>query len=425
MKNISRVFCNWGVVLLGCAIVLTGCGGPKKTPVIISFDRPEVEVWLDGESMGVTGAVANENFVVEVEGGTYELRARAQGSSPYYVYETLQTIEVVPGELLRLFIELKEEMTEAGQLRREREAEAARAAAMQARKQQEQEIERALLADFQRLGNFDPATAAREITLRLPGFVPLQLIKVPAGSFVMGSAGDEYRRQPHEGPQVEVTITRPFWLGRFEITQAQWMSVMIDNPSEFTRSGPLAPVDSVSWYDAMEFCRRLTESALNAGTLPEGWVFTLPTEAQWEYAARAGTQTPFAFGDSLGYRQANIDGHFPYGDAARGEFRQRTLPVGSFSPNAWGFYDMHGNVREWCYDWYQDSYAPVPVTDPRGPLRGSFRINRGGSWLHDAHQSRSAHRMQRTPSFRLNFIGFRIALAYVGEDAHRWHPQQP
>lgn len=191
-----------------------------------------------------------------------------------------------------------------------------------------------------------------------------------------------------------MTLTRPFWLGRTEVTQAQWTTIMGSNPSEF--KGDDRPVENVSCDDAMEFCRKLTERERAAGRLPARHAYTLPTEAQWEYACRAGTT-----GDYAGDRNA-----MAWYDANSG---YTTHPVGTKQANAWGMADMHGNVWEWCHDW-SAAYPGGEVTDPRGPASGSARVVRGGSWDFPAVHARSAGRNEQTPVDRSHNFGFRLAL---------------
>ena len=233
--------------------------------------------------------------------------------------------------------------------------------------------------------------------------------KKDKGRFMMGSPGNESARDGDE-KQHQVTLTEGFWLGKYEVTQKEWEDVMGNNPSNFKTSGKRAPVEQVSWEEAKEFCKRLNERERKAGRLPKGYEYSLPTEAQWEYACRAGTETPFAFGSSLSSRQANFDGNYPYGGASKGPYLEKTTEVGSYSPNAWGLYDMHGNVYEWCEDWYGD-YPAGPVTNPSGPPSGSSRVLRGGSWDDRALPCRSASRSRSAPSSRRNDIGFRLALS--------------
>ena len=237
----------------------------------------------------------------------------------------------------------------------------------------------------------------------------LKLKWIAAGSFQTGSPSGELGRGSDER-QHEVTLTQGYWLGAHEVTQAQWQSVMGSNPSKF--KGSRNPVEQVSWEDAMAFCKKLTEREFLAGRLPAGWRYTLPTEAQWEYACRAGTRSAFHYGNRLDSRMANFDGNYPYGGASTGEYRNKTVAVGSFQSNAWGLYDMHGNVWEWCSDRYGD-YPSGSVVDPTGARSGSVRVNRGGSWFSGARFCRSAIRYGNSPGVRGNDLGFRLALSSV------------
>jgi eukaryotic-like serine/threonine-protein kinase len=227
----------------------------------------------------------------------------------------------------------------------------------------------------------------------------------PAGSFRMGSPPSELARSDDEN-QVQVGISQGFWMGQTEVTQAQWAAVMGSNPSEF--KGDDLPVDRVSWEDAQKFIGKLNQG----GGLPEGWKYALPTEAQWEYACRAGTRTAFGFGESLSSQEANFDGGFPYGNAVKGPFLENTSTVGSYKPNAWGLYDMHGNVYEWCADWYLA--ALVGGTDPVGASTGSSRVYRGGSWSSLAQLCRVAARSRGSPGLRFRHLGFRVAAVPAG-----------
>jgi formylglycine-generating enzyme required for sulfatase activity len=197
-------------------------------------------------------------------------------------------------------------------------------------------------------------------------------------------------------------------MGATEVTQAQWQKVMGNNPSEF--KGDQLPVETVSWDQAVEFCKRLSE-------MPEekkaGRKYRLPTEAEWEYACRAGTTTPFHFGSQLNGRQANCDGTKPYGTETKGPYLEKTSPVGTYPANAWGLYDMHGNVFEWCSDW-NVNYSSGSVTDPSGPATGSRRVFRGGGWGLGANDCRSAHRDVFAPWDRDQILGFRVALSSSG-----------
>jgi len=226
---------------------------------------------------------------------------------------------------------------------------------------------------------------------------------IPAGSFMMGSPASESYRDSNEGPQRLVTIAQGFWMGRHQVTQGQYEAVMGANLSHFETCGKDCPVENVSWEDAKVFISRL-----NAHN--DGFVYSLPTEAEWEYAARAGTTTAFAFGNSLSSTQANFNGNYPYGNAPKGPFLERTTKVGSYDANAWGLYDMHGNVMEWVEDIYQDSYTGLPTDGSANTTRGdtSLRVLRGGSWRYRGYFSRSAFRESDSPEGRYRSNGFRV-----------------
>ena len=242
------------------------------------------------------------------------------------------------------------------------------------------------------------------------GTVALTLIELKPGTFTMGSPKEEAHRRTNE-TQHAVTLSKPFWLGRTEVTQAQWQAVT-GKPSPAKNQGnEQLPVDNVSWDEATQFCQTLTEQARKAGHIPANARFTLPTEAQWEYACRAGTTTPFAFGASLEAKQANFDGNHPYGTIpAAPRFLNATAPVASYQPNAWGFHDMHGNVLEWCADRYQADLGAAPVTDPAGPADSPYRVYRGGNYRDIAAFCRSAFRYFNLPHFKYAYLGFRVAL---------------
>ncbi|NJL60112.1 MAG: formylglycine-generating enzyme family protein [Desulfobacteraceae bacterium] len=227
----------------------------------------------------------------------------------------------------------------------------------------------------------------------------MKFVKIPAGTFTMGSPKDESGRDDDE-TQHEVTISKPFFMQTTEVTQGQWKAVMGNNPSNFKDCGDNCPVEQVSWNNIQDFIKKLNQKG-------EG-TYRLPTEAEWEYAARAGTTTSFAFGKCLSTDQANYDGNNPLSGCPKGQYRQKTVPVGSFDPNAWGLYDMHGNVWEWCADWKGD-YPSSAVTDPIGAENGSYRVLRGGGWYYFARDCRSAYRGGDGPGFGGSVVGFRLA----------------
>jgi len=237
------------------------------------------------------------------------------------------------------------------------------------------------------------------------------LVWIPPGSFLMGSPDTEQDRYPSEGPQTSVTLTRGFWMGRFEVTQGEYASVMGTNPSSFPGVWS-RPMDQVSWNDAVAYCAQLTLQEQAAGRLPAGYAFRLPTEAEWEYAARAGTTTRFSFGDDPTYAECyrrfwfNDNSYF----MTNGYVSGKTRPVGGKTPNPWGLHDMYGNVSEMCLDWFGD-YPGGMVTDPLGPASGTDRVIRGGSFSSSPSSCRSAYRWRVTPTTGNWTVGFRVVLA--------------
>ena len=225
-----------------------------------------------------------------------------------------------------------------------------------------------------------------KIVRRTPDFVNsigMKFKLIQPGSFMMGSENG----QTDERPVHKVTIINPFYIGMCPVTQAEYEAVMGTNPSYF--KGDDRPVEMVTWHDAKEVCRRLSEK--------EGVTYRLPTEAEWEYACRAGTTTRYYWGDSF-------DGNYAwYYDNSAWE----THPVGQKLPNAWGLYDMIGNVCEWCGDWFS-LYSPAARTDPVGPPEGFYRVCRGGGWCINASNTRSTNRFKNTPSTRISLVGFRL-----------------
>lgn len=216
---------------------------------------------------------------------------------------------------------------------------------------------------------------------------------VPAGRFQMGSPADEPNRDKDEVPH-EVVFRRGFFMAETECTQAQWQAILTNNPSR--GKAPDQPVNQVSWHDANDFCRRLTQTHRAQGLIPEGWEWSLPTEAQWEYACRAGTSGPFA-GDlaEMAWIESNSEG--------------KAHAVKTRKPNAWGLHDLHGNAWEWCRDWY-GAYPTNSVQDPTGPSAGTFRTYRGGSRIYGARRARSAIRGAMTPELKGDYLGFRAVL---------------
>ena len=238
---------------------------------------------------------------------------------------------------------------------------------------------------------------------------PVRLVWLNPGTFTMGSPASQPERGTDEGPQTDVTFTEGFWMSKSETTQEEYLAVMGNNPSSFT-GNVKRPVEAVRWVDAVNYCTKLTLSERAAGRLPVGFEYRLPTEAEWEYACRAGTITASAFGGSLSSTQANFNGNFPYGGAFGGPYLQTTAVVNSYPSNPWGFFDMHGNVWEWCSDWY-GAYAGGSVTAPQGPTVGTTRALRGGGWNSSGRSALSSARSSALPGDPGNGFGFRTVLA--------------
>ena len=240
---------------------------------------------------------------------------------------------------------------------------------------------------------------------------PEHLAWIHPGTFTMGSPASEPDHDQNESPQTQVTISSGFWMSRYEVTQGEYLTATGNNPSTFT-GDTNRPVEMVSWEDATNYCAKLTARERTAGRLPSGYEYRLPTEAEWEYACRGGTTTATAYGDSLSSTQANFDGAQPYGGAAKGTNVTCTTPAGFYAPNAWGLYDMTGNVSEWCLDWYFGMLPGGTVIDPTGPNTAVYRVLRGGNWKTGGQWCRSAARLGSPPmDTHFAFIGFRPVLA--------------
>ena len=250
------------------------------------------------------------------------------------------------------------------------------------------------VADYAKRAELEPT-----LTLDLGDGVKLELALIPAGKFMMGSPATEEYRQSNEDPQHEATLSRAFYMGKNLVTQEQYKKVVGSNPANFR--APQNPVEVVAWDDAQEFCKKL--SALSGKTI------RLPTEAEWEYSCRAGSTTAFCFGDD----DKQLADYAWYGSnpavegCPPGNSNNVSHPVGGKKPNAWGLYDMHSNLWEWCQDWY-GKYLPGSMTDPQGPAQGTERIVRGGSWYGNSGNCRSAYRLRYIPTRRGGNVGFRV-----------------
>jgi formylglycine-generating enzyme required for sulfatase activity len=237
-----------------------------------------------------------------------------------------------------------------------------------------------------------PSPAQEQLSTSLGAPVPLtNMVLITAGAYMR--------------IKFPVTLTHDFWMGKYEVTQAEFEGLMGKNPSHFT-AGPSHPVEKVSHHDAMAYCAALTKRERAAGRLSAGWEYRLPTEAEWEYACRAGSTDPFHFGDDsadpapYAWTQENAEAS--------------THPVGLKQPNAWGLYDMHGNVWEWCLDWFEP-YPPGALTDPAGPAQGKYKVFRGGGWNNDIPMARASNRFMMEPDRGIHFVGFRVALGPTSE----------
>jgi formylglycine-generating enzyme required for sulfatase activity len=263
-------------------------------------------------------------------------------------------------------------------------------------------IEPIIFCIFLFLGLMGPSQGQAPKTIT--NSIGMKLVLIPKGTFAMGSPIEEAGPKNHED-QHQVTISKDYYLGVTEITQGQYEKVMGTNPSYFQkqlirdRDSSMFPVDSISWEDAVGFCKKLSD-------LPEekkaGLIYRLPTEAEWEYACRAGSITAYSFGEN----SKTLGDHAWF----LSNSNNQTHPVGAKKPNAWGLYDMHGNAWEWCSDWFGD-YPKGALSDPSGPEEGSYRVIRGGGWSHDASLCRSAFRYGDLPSHRLLNFGFRVAMS--------------
>ncbi len=245
----------------------------------------------------------------------------------------------------------------------------------------------------------DDSTHGQQPVKSIINTIGMKLNKIPAGTFLMGSSESENGRKNDE-QQHKVTITKPFYMQTTELTQGQWMAVMGTEPwkgKQYVKEGTAYPATYVSWDDAVAYCKKLSEK--------EGKTYRLPTEAEWEYACRAGTKTRWSFGDD-----ENAFGDYAWYDKNAwyiGE--QYAHQVGLKNPNAFGLYDIHGNVPEWCHDYYgKDYYKQSPEKDPMGPMQGSSRVLRGGGWVFSSRGSRSAYRKEVRADTRNFSIGFRV-----------------
>jgi formylglycine-generating enzyme required for sulfatase activity len=268
--------------------------------------------------------------------------------------------------------------------------------------------------------------AEASLPRRITNSINLTMMFIPAGTFRMGSPLSEPERGSDEGPQHEVTLTRPFYMGIYPVTQRQYQTVLGVNPSYFQGAkggGPDFPIESISWHEAVEFCRKLSEFPEEKAA---GRVYRLPTEAEWEYACRAGVPMPFSSGLTLSGREANFNSNYPYGPATRGGYLERTTRVGSYPPNPFGLFDMHGNTWEWCADYYDRAYyRNSPRYDPQGPAEGTLRVVRGGSCYNIGRFCRSAYRFGIAPGNRDIDVGMRVVMQVLKSAPLTPNPSPP
>ena len=263
-----------------------------------------------------------------------------------------------------------------------------------------------------------PADPVPDQPKQISNSLNMKFALIPKGKFLMGSPKKEEHRGDDED-QHEVVITKDFHFGVFEVTQGQYERVMGSNPSCFTPTGAgkakvrakettQSPVESVTWHQAVEFCKKLGELADEKEAKR---TYRLPTEAEWEYACRAGTTTALHYGDAVGSYSANFNGLSPYGAGGSGPFFRTTRPAGEYPPNQFGLHDMHGNVMEWCQDWYAaDYYKMSSKEDPTGPKTGTEKVTRGGCWANSGKACRSAVRTKLAPDESHYGLGFRVVL---------------
>jgi formylglycine-generating enzyme len=250
--------------------------------------------------------------------------------------------------------------------------------------------------------------------------IGMKFIWIPPGSFTMGSPKDEEGRGEvfpeikaqfpdgtFEETQHKVTLSKGFYMGVHLVTQEQWKEVMGSSPSHFKGEKNL-PVECVTWRDCLEFIEKLKKQ--------DGRPYRLPTEAEWEYSCRAGSTTPFHFGKTISTDQANFDGTHPYGQDKKGVDRKKTTPVDAFPANAFGLFDVHGNLSQWCQDWF-GPYPKNDIVDPQGPIDGKFRVTRGGNWASGAGGCRSAGHCGCAPDWQLEFVGLRVCFTLSEQES--------
>jgi formylglycine-generating enzyme required for sulfatase activity len=266
------------------------------------------------------------------------------------------------------------------------------------KKEEELQARERVVVQGRKIETVNTTVVPKQIPDSYTNSLGIEFILVPAGEFMMGAVPQDKEADDDEKPQHKVRITKPFYMGKYPVTQEEWEKLMGNNPSEFKKAGKRAPVETVSWNDCQEFIKKLNQK--------EGKTYRLPTEAEWEYSARGGVSggsTIYTYGDDVSKL-----GDYAWYDGNSGN---TTHPVGQKKPNSLGLYDMMGNVREWCGDWYDEEYYKnSPSSDPKGADKGEYRVLRGGSWRINAGNSRLSLRGNDYPDSRYDLNGFRLVL---------------
>jgi len=360
-QHLPRAAGVFGMVLTDSYLPPIKVMQATKKGNLVEIENSDRVIWVETQRRYGDDEPLDKGFYIRRGSMEYQTALGAEKSVPRYVEVTGSLLEKVKKQI--------EDEKAAAEAKAKAEAEAE--AKAKAEREAANANAKAEIAAVQA-----GKTAGETTTITLPGGVTMEMVWCPPGTFTMGSDdGDDSARPVHQ-----VTLTKGFWMGKTEVTQAQWKSVMGNNPSYF--KGDDLPVESVSWNDCQKFCQKTG--------------LQLPTEAQWEYACRAGSTGPYSGTgevDEMGWYDNNSGG--------------KTNPVGKKQPNAWGLYDMHGNVMEWCADWYED-YSKGAVTDPQGPSSGEDRVRRGGSWISYDIDCASSYRDYCDPSDADDNYGFRL-----------------
>ena len=374
---------------------------PNGTIVVENLPA-DAEVLVDGQKVAIIWNKGKDKAEVNIDAGSHQLRVLNQGNE---IFGDKVSVKGGDSTIVKLII-IKANAPATNDIAKQPESTTKK--------------------DSSVSPGSNATSAARETSQALK----IELIPIPAGTFTMGSPTSEIGRIADEALH-PTSLSKSFQLGKYEVSQAEFTRVMGFNPSHFSQSH-LFPVDNVTWFDAVSFCNKLSEleglqaaytisnvtkeenSILSAEVVWNSRAngYRLPTEAEWEYACRANDSlsAPFSFGENISPALANYDGRYPYGNAAMGLDRKSTCEVSLFRPNGFGLHQMHGNVSEWCWDWYA-KYEPGQQQDPVGPTTGTTRVFRGGSWFNYANNCRSAFRDAKLPSTRIMHLGFRVARA--------------